>query len=176
MPTCRHLPPLVLHIQTSKVPTCWHPRTPMSYIYRPLKCWYAYRSQFICCTLCKCRPATWIEVPQFIYWALYISASYKCQLADLPTTSTCVAHWRINLYVINPNSKMVDLVRDCAVLPILIFCCLEPLQRVLRIWGDWEVWGKVEWNHISGFIVPAQSLGTKQILYFSGSRNDSSFR
>ena len=43
---------------------------------------------------------------------------------------------------------------------IFIFHCLEPLQIVPLILGDWEVWGKLVWNHILGFIVPAESLGT----------------
>ena len=129
MLTCLQVPVHLLYISASSkcrpadMPT--HLLLPplLSYIYRPLKCQHA--------DLLTCR-----RVPDHL---LYISAFSKCRPVDLLTPSsihllhfytskvpTCRQlpkcsdfFWRFNLYVINPKFKMVDLVEDCAVLPII---------------------------------------------------------
>ena len=73
------------HFSIILVPKCRPADMPT---YSPVYCFH-----FLLIQVLTCLPARWIRSStEHFYWALYISASSKCQSADLPTTSTCVAH------------------------------------------------------------------------------------
>ena len=82
-----------------------------------LSCQHAYRSLFICCTflhhpsadLPTCRPAN-MPTPTCLQTCLP-----TCLPAYLHVGTLC-----INLYVIKPKFRVVDLVGDCAILPIRV--------------------------------------------------------
>ena len=116
-----------IDLWSANMPTCLHLLPLLSYIY--IDFWSADMPTGACSSVvqfCILQVPTCLHLPLSIYY-IYIPLrcrhAYTCMPTNIPTClpTCCDFFWRINLNVINPKFKIVDLVGDCAFLPLFYF-------------------------------------------------------